>query len=142
MAPRVSYAFADTRRFVIDMLLEVAQHPIDGVCILYNRRPPLVDYEPPLVDGFKAAYGEDPRQLADDDPRWLAYRGTALTDFHRELREALDDLARAQGRERITVSACVLNRGGEPAQRAGPEEVGRRGVGRYADSLHRRAGFG
>ena len=110
MAPRVSYAFADTRRFVIDMLLEVAQHPIDGVCILYNRRPPLVDYEPPLVDGFKAAYGEDPRQLADDDPRWLAYRGTALTEFHRELREALDDLAREQGRERITVSACVLNR--------------------------------
>ena len=110
MAPRVSYAFADTRRFVIDMLLEVAQHPIDGVCILYNRRPPLVDYEPPLVDGFKAAYGEDPRQLADDDPRWLAYRGTALTEFHRELREALDDLAREQGRERIKVSACVLNR--------------------------------
>ena len=110
MAPRVSYAFADTRRFVIDMLLEVAQHPIDGVCILYNRRPPLVDYEAPLVDGFKAAYGEDPRQLADDDPRWLAYRGRALTEFHRELREALDDLAREQGRERITVSACVLNR--------------------------------
>ena len=110
IAPRVSYAFADTRRFVIDLLLEVAQHPIDGICILYNRRPPLVDYEPPLVDSFRADHGEDPRLLADDDPRWLAHRSSALTDFHRELREALDTLAREQGRERLTVSACVLNR--------------------------------
>ena len=109
-APRISYAFADTRRFVIRLLLEVAQHPVDGICMLYNRRPPLVDYEPPLVEGFIAAHGEDPRQLADDDPRWLAYRSVALTEFHRELRESLDELAREQGRERIAVSACVLNR--------------------------------
>ena len=110
IAPRISYAFADTRRYVINLLLEVAQHPVDGICILYNRRPPLVDYEPPLVDGFMEAYGEDPRQLADDDARWLGYRSRALTAFHRELREALDGLAREQGRERIAVSACVLNR--------------------------------
>ena len=48
--------------------------------------------------------------LADDDPSWLDYRSVALTDFHRELRESLDELAREQGRDRITVSACVLNR--------------------------------
>ena len=48
--------------------------------------------------------------LADVDPRWLDYRSVALTDFHRELRESLDELAREQGRDRITVSACVLNR--------------------------------
>ena len=53
----------ETRQFVINLLLEVAQHPVDGICILYNRRPPLVDYEPPLVDGFLEAYGEDPRSL-------------------------------------------------------------------------------
>lgn len=110
IAPRISYAFAETRQFVINLLLEVAQHPVDGICILYNRRPPLVDYEPPLVEGFMEAYGEDPRQLADDDPRWLGYRSMALTAFQRELREALDGLAREQGRDRIAVSACVLNR--------------------------------
>ena len=110
IAPRISYAFAETRQFVINLLLEVAQHPVDGICILYNRRPPLVDYEPPLVEGFMEAYGEDPRGLADDDARWLGYRSSALTAFHRELREALDGLAREQGRDRIAVSACVLNR--------------------------------
>lgn len=109
-APRISYAFADTRRFVINLLLEVAQNPVDGICILYNRRPPLVDYDPPLVKGFMEAYGEDPRRLADEDARWLGYRSIALTAFHRDLREALDGLAREQGRDRIAVSACVLNR--------------------------------
>ena len=108
-APRVSYAFADTRRYVIDLLLEVARRPIDGVCILYNRRPPLVDYEEPLVSAFMEEYGEDPRRLADDDPRWLSSRSAALTAFHRELRRALDRLAEEQGRERILISACVLN---------------------------------
>lgn len=33
-----------------------------------------------------------------------------MTDFHRELREALDTLANSQARERIAISACVLNR--------------------------------
>ena len=108
-APRVSYAYADTRRYVIDLLLEVAKHPIDGICILYNRRPPLVDYEPPLVEGFIAEYGEDPRQLVEDDPSWLAYRCRSLTEFHRELRLSLDALAKEQGRNRIAISACVLN---------------------------------
>jgi hypothetical protein len=108
-APRLSYAFEDTRQLVIDLLLETAQHPIDGVCILYNRRPPLVDYDPPLVEGFMSVHGEDPRQLPDDDSRWLVYRSIALTEFHRSLRASLDRLAEEQGRERILVSACVLN---------------------------------
>ena len=109
-APRISYAFPDARRAIIDLLLEVARKPIDGVSIFYNRRPPLVGYEPPLVESFITDHGEDPRQLHDDDPRWLRYRCTALTDFHRELRTSLDTLAKELGRERIVVSACVLNR--------------------------------
>ena len=75
-APRISYAFPDARRAIIDLLLEVARKPIDGVSIFYNRRPPLVGYEPPLVESFITDHGEDPRQLHDDDPRWLRYRCT------------------------------------------------------------------
>ena len=110
IAPRISYAFPDARRFVIDLLSEVAGKPIDGVCILYNRRPPLVGYEPPLVESFIADHGEDPRRLDDNDDRWLVHRCSALTDFHRELRAALDTLSDEEGRERIAVSACVMNR--------------------------------
>ena len=38
----------------VELLREVAQHPIDGVCLLYNRRPPLVEYERPIVEGIHA----------------------------------------------------------------------------------------
>jgi hypothetical protein len=109
LAPRLSYAYKETRRMVIDTLREVARHPVDGIAILHNRRPPLVGYEPPLVEGFIDSYHQDPRELADDDERWLRYRTIALTEFHRELRAALDELAVEQGRAPIHITACVSN---------------------------------
>lgn len=105
--PRLSYAYPETRRFVISLFREMAQYPIDGVCLLYNRRPPLVGYETRLINGFRDQYGEDPRHIDEDDPRWLAYRATALNAFMRELRTALDDEAAKQGRKRLEVSAVV-----------------------------------
>lgn len=109
-APRISYAYPETRRIVVDILAEVARHPVDGIAILYNRRPPLVGYEPPLVEGFMDQFGEDPRELPDDDERWLHYRSIALTEFMRELRSEMDAMAQKQGRKRIGISVCVSNR--------------------------------
>ena len=71
---------------------------MDGVCLLFNRRMPLVEYEPPVVEGFQQEYGLDPRGLPADDARWLAYRARTLTGFMRELRAALDDLRPAKVR--------------------------------------------
>ena len=107
---RIAYSFPETRRYVVSLLRELATHPVDGIAILYNRAPPLVGYEPELVDGFRAETGLDARELAEDDERWLRYRGRALTAFMRELRAALDDLARETGRPRVTVSAVVMGR--------------------------------
>ena len=106
--PRMSYSYPAVRRLVVSLLREMAGYDIDGVCLLYNRRPPLVEYEPPVVDGFKAEYGEDPRNIEENDPRWLTYRARTLTQFHREVREAMDDEARKQGRRKIEVSAIVM----------------------------------
>ena len=39
--PRMSYAYPEVRAFVVSMLREIADYPIDGLCLLYNRRPPL-----------------------------------------------------------------------------------------------------
>ncbi len=70
------------------MFREMAtRYPIDGVCLLYNRSPPLSAYEKPLVKGFQERYGRDPRQLDEKDPRWLSYRASMLTQFMRELRK-------------------------------------------------------
>jgi hypothetical protein len=88
--PRLSFAFPEVRQHVIDTYREMIPYGIDGVCLLYNRRLPLVEYEQPLVDGFQQQHGGDPRQLAVDDPTWLRYRAGVLTTFMRELRESLE----------------------------------------------------
>ncbi|MCY3911906.1 MAG: family 10 glycosylhydrolase [Chloroflexi bacterium] len=106
--PRMAYSFPEVRAYAVDLLREVAQHPIDGVCLLYNRRPPLVEYERPIVEGFTRTHGGFPRLLPPDDPTWLKYRAQTLTQFMREVREAMDEEAEKQGRSsRIQVSAIV-----------------------------------
>ena len=108
--PRLAYTYPEVRAHVIDLLREMCQRPIDGVCLLYCRRPPLVEYEPPLVDGFMRRFGKDPRTLDPLDPQWLHYRAEVLTQFMREVRQALDETAAAQGRsEPFHISAVVLS---------------------------------
>jgi hypothetical protein len=110
--PRISYAYPEAREFVVSLLSEIAEFPIDGICLLYNRRPPLVEYEPPVVQGFIDEFGEDPRRLNPLDARWLSYRARVLTQFMREVREAMVAAARERGLSKpIEVSAVV---GGTP----------------------------
>jgi hypothetical protein len=111
-SPRISYAFPEVRRWVVSLLEEMAGYPIDGVTILYNRRPPVVEYEPPIVDSFQRQYRLDPRQLDEHDPRWLAHRSTFVTAFMREVRQAMDRISEQRRGKRIQVSAIVM--GTEP----------------------------
>lgn len=98
------------RAFVISLLKEIAAYPIDGICLHYNRRPPLVEFEPPVLAGFKEQFGKDPRQLDDRDPQWLKYRATFLTQFMREVREAMNQCALDQKRGKpLEVSAIVMS---------------------------------
>ena len=108
--PRLSFAYPGVRQFVISLLKEMASYPIDGVCILFNRRPPFIEYEKPVVAGFKAKYGQDPHKLDEKDPRWLSYRSGFLTQFMKEVREAMREKAREQGRKKpAEVTAVVLS---------------------------------
>ncbi len=52
------------------------------------RRPPLVEYEKPVLDSFRQATGLDATRLDDRDPRWLEHRAGVLT-----VRRQLDLLA-------------------------------------------------
>ena len=107
--PRLAYTYPETRAFVVSLLSEMCSYQVDGVALLYNRRPPLVEYEPPVVEGFKAEHGEDPFELDEMEPRWLSYRARVLTQFMREVREAMDAASEEQGEgRRIEVSAIVL----------------------------------
>ena len=71
---------------------------------------PLLEYEAPLVDTFRAAHGVDPRTLPEDDPRWRAHRAAVLTDFMRDVRRLLNDEAQRQQRKKpIAITAVVLS---------------------------------
>ena len=118
-APRLSYAYSETRALVISLLCEIARYPVDGIALLFNRRPPLLEYEPPLVDGFKSEFGTDPRDLPEHKPQWLAYRAGVLTKFMREVRAGLDQVDRDLERDHPTqVSAVVLSGEAENLYRA------------------------
>ncbi len=109
-SPRFAYTYPEVRAYVISLLREVVQYPVDGVCMLYNRRLPLVEYEPQLVEGFRADHGVDPRSLEPLDSTWLRYRSGVLTQFHRELRTAMDKETQRQGRSRrLQISAVVTS---------------------------------
>jgi len=101
----MSYAYEEVRQFVVSMLEEAAQWEADGMVLMYKRGAPFVMYEPPLVEGFKAQYGQDPREIDEFDERWLQYRCAPLTLFMRQVRQALDRVGHAAGK-RLAVTAC------------------------------------
>ena len=82
--------------------------PVDGIALLFIRRPPYLDYEAPLVESFKREFGEDPHDLDERDPRWLAHRAAVLTGFMRRLRAEMDAASAARNGKRIGISVCVL----------------------------------
>ena len=89
-SPLLSFSYPEVRAHVVEMFQEMTAYEIDGICLLFNRRHPIVEYEPPLIDGFREQHGTDPRDLQPDDPAWLRYRAGVLTTFLRELRAALN----------------------------------------------------
>lgn len=108
--PRLSYAFPEFRRYVISLLQEMATYPIDGVCLLFNRRPPFLEYEAPVVESFQRDSGMDPRQLDERDPRWLKHRALTMTLFMQEVRAAMNESARQSNRTKpISISAIVMS---------------------------------
>ena len=108
-SPRLSYAYAGVRDYVLALHDEIATYPVDGICLLFNRRLPIIGYESVLVDRFIARHGVDPRTLPDEDPRWLAHSAAVLTGFMRDLRQRMRTAQQLQGRKPIGISAVVMS---------------------------------
>ncbi|MDA4123061.1 MAG: hypothetical protein OK456_07780 [Thaumarchaeota archaeon] len=105
--PSVSYAFPEVRSHVVKAFEKPIVLGADGITALFHRGPPFVLYEQPLVDGFMAKGGEDPRKLPENDERWLRFRAGAMTDFMRELRKSAVEVSARVGRE-VPKVACVV----------------------------------
>ncbi|MDE0431871.1 MAG: hypothetical protein OXH98_19090 [Caldilineaceae bacterium] len=105
---RMSYAFEGVRNFLLVLFREVAERGADGVNLGFVRGLPCLLYEQPMIDGFQQRHGQDPRDLPEDDPRWLRFKAGVMTDFMRALRRELDQVGEQQGRS-VQLSAYVLN---------------------------------
>jgi len=106
---RMSWAVPEVRKRVIDFLSNLVGCGADGAHILFNRGYPVVLYEEPFVDMFKAKHGDNPRELDETDPRIRAMWTEVVITFFRELREMLDEeeTRRGDGRH-LDISATVL----------------------------------
>lgn len=85
MASGISLAVPEARAHWLTLVREALDYGIDGVQLHLNRSFPYVLYEEPSVRSFIDAYGEDPRTLPLDDPRWIEHNRRCLTVFIREL---------------------------------------------------------
>ncbi len=106
--PCLSYAFPEVRSRAIKTLQNAVMFGVDGVNPLFHRGPPFLLYEKPLVDGFMARYGEDPRKIPETDERWLKLRAETLTEFMEELREGVNETAREYPREKPKILLVVF----------------------------------
>ncbi len=88
---QLSFAWPEVRRYMISILCEMAACGVEGVFVDLLRHPPVVRYDLPLVEAFKAQGNGDPREMSGDGTEdWLRFRCEAFTQFLRELRAALD----------------------------------------------------
>ena len=104
---KASYAFPEVRVFMASLVEEVVtSFEVDGVNLCFIRGPLFTQYEQPVINDFRASFGEDPRDVDRDDPRLHQSRCQYLTQFVREVRDLLHRISRTQGRE-PTLSAMV-----------------------------------
>lgn len=103
----MSYAYSGVRAFLVGLLEEATSLGADGACIIYPRSAPFILYEEPFVEAFVECYGEDPKQIDEEDERVVDLRCEMMTGFMRELREAMDRVGEKLGR-RMAVSAIVF----------------------------------
>jgi hypothetical protein len=87
----LSLAYPEVCNYWLSLLRETLDYGTDGVQIHLNRSEPYVFYEKPVLDAFQQKYGQDPRQLDVEDPKWLEHTSGYLTQFIREIRKLVDE---------------------------------------------------
>jgi hypothetical protein len=100
---QLSFAFAEVRAYKLGIVRELVEnYEIDGVFLDFLRTGDIRDnpqtdpdgvanygYEEPLLKGFRAKYGLDPRQIANGDDRWVRHRAAPATEFMRSVRSMM-----------------------------------------------------
>ncbi len=111
--PKASYAFPQTRKFMLSLIHEATDRfNVDGVSLCFTRGPAYVGYEQPVIDDFKKRYGEDPREVKEDDPRLMQLQAGYVTELVRGARQLVDEIGTKKGKK-IQLSVQVSYRQGK-----------------------------
>jgi hypothetical protein len=97
---QMSFAYPEVRDYKLGIVDELLKYDIDGLFVDWIRTGDIRDnpqtdekgvansgYEQPLVEQFKADHGVHPREVANDDPRWVKLRAEPQTIFMRDLHQ-------------------------------------------------------
>jgi lysophospholipase L1-like esterase len=95
----LSYAAEEVQDHLIEVYREALQREPDGAGFMFHRGMPLMLWEEPFCRRFIEKFGEDPRKIAEDDPRVFEMRAEIVTGFMRKIRDVLDETAKKLGRE-------------------------------------------
>lgn len=99
----LSFAFEEVQNIRIGVLTELAEMGCEGVNLDYCRYPLIMGYDAPLLKRFQEVHGEDGKNFALDDPKWVGVRQQAHNEFLGRLRQALDKVGKARGK-RVPIS--------------------------------------
>jgi hypothetical protein len=102
---KLSYAYPKVRAQLNGIIQEALDRGADGASLVLVRGYPVVRYEPPVIDAFKARYGFCPTVLPETDPRLQTLWADIATDWVREVRALLDASGphRNGGRKHLSV---------------------------------------
>ena len=106
---QMSYAYPEVREYKLNLLKELLEYDVDGIFFDWIRTGDVRDdpqydengtadfgYEEINITGFKEKYGVDPREIPNNDERWVKYRTLGSTIFMRQaaqlIRENKPDL--------------------------------------------------
>jgi hypothetical protein len=97
---QLSFAFPEVRAYKLALIEELLAYDIDGLFLDWIRTGDVRDnpqtdsagvadngYEQPNIDAFKKQFGVDPREVANDDDRWVRLRAEPQTLFMRDVRK-------------------------------------------------------
>ncbi len=87
---RLSYAYPEVQEHMLNLISEIAKYRPDGICLAFIRGMPMVLYEPIMIEGFKKKHRIDPRELEEDNPRWLKYKAQVITSFLKKVKTILE----------------------------------------------------
>ncbi len=116
--PKISYAFPEVRRRMLDIIEEILDDEIDGINLCWMRGAPCVAFEKPVADAFRDRYGDELDGVSDDDERLWRVWADIITDFMREVRKLTNRVGQRRKRPvKVTTMvggttfSCALSRG-------------------------------